>query len=120
MAKQLCTGPLRKVGYFRCVYLPSPFVFHSDRKNSFEQKYPFESGSTKICQILLKAGAKADLANERGWSPLFLGVSGNHVDISEILIAAGADLHRRSNTGDTGTEISNVTYFCEHFSLQNV
>ncbi|CBY31969.1 unnamed protein product [Oikopleura dioica] len=49
----------------------------------------------------LKAGAKADLANDRGWSPLFHGVSGNHVDISEILIAAGADLHRRSNTGDT-------------------
>ena len=66
------------------------------------QKYPSKSGSTKICQILLKAGAKPDLANDRGWSPLFHGVSGNHVDISEILIAAGADLHRRSNTGDTG------------------
>ena len=58
----------------------------------------------------MKAGAKSDLANDRGWSPLFHGVSGNHVDISEILIAAGADLHRRSNTGDTG-DFADLLFF---------
>ena len=59
------------------------------------------SGHLKVVQALLKAGAKADKANEYGETPL-MGVAYHCcIQIVEALLKAGADLKKVDEYGET-------------------
>jgi hypothetical protein len=52
-------------------------------------------GKDEILAYLLKAGAKADVVGEDGYTPLFLAAAGGHLACAKILVESGVDINRR-------------------------
>ncbi|KAG8530778.1 uncharacterized protein KY384_004135 [Bacidia gigantensis] len=55
-----------------------------------------ETGRKEATEYLIKRGAKPDLPNEEGFTPLYIAMSGGQFNISNQLITAGADVRHRS------------------------
>jgi len=61
-----------------------------------------KDGGTNAVQALLAAGADPDLVETNDlWTPLMAAVRHDHVDVVRQLVAAGAELERRSRAGMT-------------------
>ncbi len=55
--------------------------------------YAARDGQTDAARLLVKAGAKLDLAEYNGITPLLMAVSNDHFDIASLLIEAGANVN---------------------------
>jgi ankyrin repeat protein len=72
---------------------------------------PLASGDRlALVRLLLAAGADADAANNRGWTPLHQAGYGNHADLAELLLAAGAAIDRNAH-GDGGTPLAAALFW---------
>ncbi|WP_336985719.1 ankyrin repeat domain-containing protein [Altererythrobacter aquiaggeris] len=60
-----------------------------------------ERGDTVWVRYFLQKGARVDVRNKRGETPLILAVNGNHVESVRELIAAGANIDEGNVTGET-------------------
>ena len=52
-------------------------------------------------RLLLSCGAEVDREDTRGRTPLFLGVSGQHLEAARSLLEAGARLDREDQEGNS-------------------
>jgi ankyrin repeat protein len=57
-------------------------------------------------RLLLEHGAPANAAQAGGFTPLFSGAIANRKDLVEVLLAFGADAHRRSDAGKTAADFA--------------
>jgi ankyrin repeat protein len=55
--------------------------------------------------LLLSQGSAADVANDRGWTPLHQAAYANRADLVELLLAAGAAVDREAH-GEGGTPLA--------------
>lgn len=60
-------------------------------------------------RLLLALGAKPDLAGDAGFTPLHRAAETQSLDVLRILIAAGADVTRRSTGGETALDVARKT-----------
>lgn len=58
-------------------------------------------GSLEIVQLLLGAGAKVDMADANGVTPLMMASAAGHADVGGLLITRCANIDQASNTGYT-------------------
>ncbi len=63
-------------------------------------------GEFPIVQLLLQAGAEADLPGEHGYTPLHEAVSRQQVEIARLLIGHGAQATRANAFGETPRQIA--------------
>jgi ankyrin repeat protein len=52
-------------------------------------------------RLLLAHKVNVNARELNGYTPLMLAVSGGHVAVAKLLIAAGADVHARDDDGNT-------------------
>jgi hypothetical protein len=76
-----------------------------------QQNQPLHAGlalgkNTETIRLLLEHGAKANAAQAGGFTPLFSAAIANRIDLVEILLAFGADPHRRSDAGKTAADFA--------------
>ncbi len=64
------------------------------------------NGQLERLQVLLNAGADANLANENGGTPLMYAVLGGDFEIVDMLLRRGADLNAKADNGWTATMIA--------------
>jgi ankyrin repeat protein len=55
--------------------------------------YAARDGQTEAARMLVKAGAKLELADYNGITPLIMAVTNDHFDIARLLIEAGANVN---------------------------
>ncbi|MEO6081095.1 MAG: ankyrin repeat domain-containing protein [Steroidobacteraceae bacterium] len=55
--------------------------------------YAAREGQTDAARLLIKAGAKLELAEFNGTTPLLMAVSNDHYDVAKLLIDAGANVN---------------------------
>lgn len=67
-------------------------------------------GRSAIVQLLLEAGADPTVANDRGWTPLHQAAYGNHVEVVELLVTAGAPLDAVAY-GEGGTPLAAALFW---------
>ncbi|MFT4628535.1 MAG: ankyrin repeat protein, partial [Myxococcota bacterium] len=68
-------------------------------------------GNVELVRRLLDAGARIDVADPRGWTPLHYAAHGRaHNDVLELLVGAGADLHARTSDGHTALALCCVEW----------
>jgi uncharacterized protein len=60
-----------------------------------------EAGNVAMVELLLELGARVDTPDARGWSALLIAEHNGHADVTEVLVAAGADVDWRDEEGDT-------------------
>jgi len=54
-----------------------------------------------VVKVLLEAGADANMAADKGATPLQMATQGVHPAVVKVLLEAGADANKASNTGCT-------------------
>ncbi|NLI78371.1 MAG: hypothetical protein GX442_18280 [Candidatus Riflebacteria bacterium] len=64
------------------------------------------NGHAGIVELLLKAGANAEVRNEQGDAPLHGAVRARHVKVMEILLDHGADIDGKNFMGETPLHIT--------------
>ena len=64
--------------------------------------------SHSCCQLLLLAGADANVLDIREWAPLHYAASSGLVDCAVLLLAAGADPRRKSAFGEAPADVAAV------------
>ncbi len=62
-----------------------------------------ESDNPEVTEFLLESGAKVNAVDNvtYGWTPLFLSITGGHLEQTKVLLAAGAAVNHRRTDGDT-------------------
>ena len=66
--------------------------------------YAAIAGHTKIVQLLLEGGAKANSISDNGSTPLMMAARGNYVDTAKVLLENGADPNIRNELGKTALD----------------
>lgn len=62
---------------------------------------------TKICSLLIDAGADVNAADENGWTPLHEAAYVESFEICEMLLECGANVNAKQNDGETPLFIAN-------------
>jgi hypothetical protein len=62
--------------------------------------------NTETISLLLEHGAPANAAQAGGFTPLFSAAIADRRDLVEMLLAAGADPHRKSDAGKTAADFA--------------
>jgi hypothetical protein len=58
-----------------------------------------EAGDRKIVGAFLSGGAKIDITDERGWTPLMISSFNGNEEIAQLLIASGANIRIKDKSG---------------------
>lgn len=58
-----------------------------------------EAGDRKIVGAFLSGGAKLDVTDERGWTPLMISSFNGNEEIAQLLIASGANIRIKDKSG---------------------
>ena len=74
-------------------------------------------GRVAIVHMLLALGADAASANDRGWTPLHQAAYMNHVELTQLLLEAGAPTWP-SGHGDGGTPLVAALFWGHHEAAQ--
>lgn len=61
--------------------------------------YAAEAGDRKIVGAFLSGGAKIDVTDERGWTPLMISSFNGNEEIARLLIASGANIRIKDKSG---------------------
>ena len=59
-----------------------------------------ERGRAKVVKLLLEKGAKIDVGDSYGYTPLYYAIWSKNIESVKMLIAAGADVNKRVNEDD--------------------
>ena len=68
-------------------------------------------GEYSKCFDLISRGADVNLPDEHGFSPLFVAARRGHLDIVQLLLESGADVHRRNYEGKTAINMAKEKKF---------
>ena len=80
--------------------------------------YASDVGDRAILDVLLDRGVDVNLSDaQSGWSPLMYAVANGHIEATELLIAAGADVNHQDAMGWTALHLSE---FHEHRGLRRL
>lgn len=69
-------------------------------------------GNFAIAEILVKSGAKVDIADNEGWTPLMRAASNANAQIVKLLIDAGADATKKNSINESAI-ITSVAARCD-------
>ena len=67
--------------------------------NYVHYKFP-PLGHAKAVALLLSAGASMEIRDEHNYSPLIAAIKREHVDVVDQLVEAGANLNKKTKTGN--------------------
>ena len=70
-------------------------------------------GEYSKCFDLISRGADVNLPDEHGFSPLFVAARRGHLDIIQLLLESGADVHRRNYEGKTAINMAKEKKFVQ-------
>ena len=70
-------------------------------------------GEYSKCLDLISRGADVNLPDEHGFSPLFVAARLGHLDIVQLLLESGADVHRRNYEGKTAINMAKEKKFVQ-------
>ncbi len=68
-------------------------------------------GNAEVVELLLRAKAQVDHANDSGITPLYIAVQKSHADVSRLLLAAGADPNAATSSGSV--PITMAVFHCD-------
>ena len=68
------------------------------------------NGNTWRVQALIQQGANVNAVNAFGVSPLLAAAYAGHGPIVKVLLAAGADVHFRNNSGETALDLARANH----------
>ena len=70
-------------------------------------------GEHSKCFDLISRGADVNLPDEHGFSPLFVAARRGHLNIIQLLLESGADVHRRNYEGKTAINMAKEKKFVQ-------
>lgn len=78
-----------------------------DARNQWDQTPLWQTawqawhGNTEVAHILVARGARIDVADDKGHTPLHMAARSGHTPMAAFLLDSGADIEHRSNKGRT-------------------